>query len=259
MIFLFLAAVALVAYGVFVEPRWLAVRRYREPLVPTPSVWMRIVFLSDLHAGGGIPANWWDRIANETQALAPDVILLGGDYVVDHAADIGELAPITRLHASQGVYFVLGNHDFLDRPQDIRSFFVDAGYVDVTNRTIRLQREGKEVELQGLDDHWYGAPRSFTRASSHIPHVLLSHQPDVLLDLESEKTDLVIAGHTHGGQVRIPLIGSPWIPATLGRFVDGGRKVFNGVACIMGRGLGQERGHPRVGARPEIVVVDIGI
>jgi predicted MPP superfamily phosphohydrolase len=259
MIYLLLIAIAAIVYGFWIEPRWLAVRRYREPLVSHPTTWMRIVFLSDLHAGGAIPSEWWERVVNETNALAPDVVLLGGDYVVDRAAPIHDLLPLKKLHAPLGVYFVLGNHDFLDRPQDIRSFFVDQGFIDLTNRNVVLKREGKELELQGIDDHWYGAPKPFTRLSPKTPHVVLAHEPDVMLDMEQGTTDLVIVGHTHGGQVHLPILGAPWVPAILGGFADGGRKVLNGVPFIMGRGLGQEHLRPRVGARPEIVVVKVGV
>lgn len=259
MIYLLLFGIAVLVYGFWIEPRWLRVRRYREPLVPNPTTWIRMVFLSDFHAGGAIPREWWERIVNEVNALAPDVVLLGGDYVVDRAAPIRELVRLKALHAPLGMYFVLGNHDFLDRPQDIRSFFLDHGFADLTNRTIILKREGKELELQGIDDHWYGAPKSFVRRSRHIPHVLLAHEPDVMLDMEEGKTDLVIVGHTHGGQVHVPMLGAPWVPATLGGFADGGRKILNGVPFIMGRGLGQEHFRPRIGARPEIVVVEVGV
>ncbi|MFA5935912.1 MAG: metallophosphoesterase [Patescibacteria group bacterium] len=252
-------AVLILIYGYFIEPRWLAVRKYREPLIAKPTTWLKIAFLSDFHAGGAIPANWWERIVLETNAHAPDIVVLGGDFVVDHASAVSKLAPLKDLRAPDGVFFVLGNHDFLDRPQDIRTAFVDMGFADLTNRSIRLKQEGKEVEIQGLDDHWYGAPQPFARSNPVVPHILIAHEPDVMLDLEHGKTDLVLVGHTHGGQIRLPILGAPWIPAKLGRFADGGRKMRNGVPFVMGRGLGQERGRPRIGARPEIVIVEVGV
>jgi predicted MPP superfamily phosphohydrolase len=249
----------LLVYGLFIEPRRLAVRRYREPLVTRPTTWIRIAFLSDFHAGAGIPREWWERVTIETNALAPDIVLLGGDYVVDHAESMKELEPLRDLKAPQGVFFVLGNHDHLDHPQEIRSWLVGAGFADLTNRSITIHREGHSLDVQGLDDHWYGAPVRVIRSAPGTAHVLLAHEPDIMLDLEEGMTDLVFTGHAHGGQVRLPLIGAPWIPARLGRWADGGRKVRRGVPVIFGRGLGQERGRPRIGARPEIVIVEVGI
>src|SRR5690349_2819976 len=188
---------ALLIYGLFIEPRRLAVRRYRESLVVHPTTWIRIAFLSDFHAGAGISREWWERVMIETNALAPDLILLGGDYVVDHPDAMKELEPLRDLKAPQGVFFVLGNHDHLDRPQDVRSWLVGVGFADLTNRSITIHREGRSLDVQGLDDHWYGAPARITRSVPGAAHVLLAHEPDVMLDVEEGTTDLVLSGHTH--------------------------------------------------------------
>lgn len=251
---------ALLAYGVFVEPRRIAVVRYREPLVPSPSVWMRIVFLSDLHAGSFRRATWFERIAHEAQALQPDVVILGGDYVADHADPVTELRPLADLRAPLGRFFVLGNHDFLDRPQDIRAAVSSFGFEDLTNRSVTVERSGRRVELHGVDDHWHGRPEPFVRPSPKFPHVTVAHEPDVLLDLSEGATDLVLSGHTHGGQVRLPAVGPLWpIPSALGRAVDRGRKVMHGIPCIISNGLGETDGRMRLFSPPEIVVVEIGI
>jgi len=254
-----IALLGLLAYGLFVEPRWLKVQRYRESLHPHPSTWLRIAFLSDFHTGAGIPSSWWERIVLEVNALAPDAVILGGDFVVDRAVAIKEFLPFKKLNAPQGIYFVLGNHDFLERPQAIRTALIDMGFMDLTNRSIPLHREGKRVELHGLDDHWYGAPQPFTRESKNVPHILIAHEPDVMLDVKEGETDLVLAGHTHGRQVNVPFVSQWWIPAKLRGRADGGRKMMNGVAYIVSRGLGQEAWRPRLASRPEIVVVEIGV
>lgn len=250
---------ALLVYSVIVEPRWLTVRRYREALRSHSGVSIRIVFLSDLHAGGRYPDDWWQRIALEVQALAPDMVILGGDYVLDAYDPITDLAPLKKITAPLGKYFVLGNHDFLDRPQDVRTAIEQLGYQDLTHQSIVLHHEGRDLEIQGLDDHWFGTFKSFMRRSPHIPHILIAHEPDALLDLEAEDTDLVLSGHTHGGQVWLPGIGAPWIPTKLGRAADRGRKRINNVTAIISNGLGQTPWHPRLGCRPQIVVVEVGI
>lgn len=257
--FVLAVAFILAVYSFFIEPRLLNVRRYTEQLRSNPTTKFRIVFLSDFHAGGRVPRGWWERITLETNALAPDIVVLAGDFVAKYAKDIHELAPLKGISASQGAYFVLGNHDFMDRPQDVRAALVGFGFADLTNRTIEFSREGKALELQGLDDHWYGSPQPIKRTSPSIAHVTVAHEPDVALDLEEGKTDLVLSGHTHGGQVCLPLIGAPWIPAKLKQKVLGGRKLFHGIPLIVSRGLGQEKMYPRFGARPEIVVIDVGI
>lgn len=249
----------LIAYGLFIEPRHLTVVRYREPLNSHPSVWVRILFLSDLHSGGNYPDKWWEKIALETQALAPDIIILGGDYVVDLVDSMVDLKPLAKLRAPLGKYFVLGNHDFLDQPQEIRKILRGYGYEDLTHRSILLKHQSREFEIRGLDDLWYGTIRTFQRRSPQIPHVLVSHEPDIMMDLKAGDTDLALLGHTHGGQVRFPIFGALWLPTRLGKSVYRGRSVLNGVTAIVSNGLGQTKTHPRFFSPPQIVVVEVGI
>jgi predicted MPP superfamily phosphohydrolase len=255
-----LVCLSLLLWGTFVEPSRLRVIRRRESLVLSPTIWIRIVFLSDLHAGGPRPASWYERLARETSALNPDVLFLGGDHVVDRVEPVAMLAPFSRVSARFGKYFVLGNHDFLDRPQEIRAQLQSFGLEDLTNRSVVHSRDGKKIELSGVDDHWHGNPKLQTRTSSEIPHVLLAHEPDVLMDLQKGDVDLVFAGHTHGGQVALPLIGSLWpIPTKLGRRVSSGRCVMNGVPCLVSEGAGEADARYRLFTNPEILVVEVGI
>ncbi len=253
-------ALMLLAYSVFIEPHHLHVTRYQVPLVSKPEIWIRIVFLSDFHAGGFRNAVWFERIAHEVQVLNPDSVVLGGDFVADRADFMSQLAYLRQLSAPLGKFFVFGNHDYLDRPQDIRSALVSWGFTDMTNRSTCIEHEGHLFEIQGIDDHWRGDPHSFQRLSSNIPHLLLSHEPDVVMDLHEGDTDFILSGHTHGGQVRLPFFGSMYpIPARLGRAVDWGEKIVNGMRLIVSSGLGEQDARIRFFCPPEIVVADIGI
>lgn len=251
---------ALLIYGVWIEPRNLTVKRYREALVDAPKVWIRFVFLSDLHAGGFHPAPWYARIAQIAAGLKPDVVVLGGDYVADRYEPINDLQPFASLIAPLGKYFVMGNHDAIDWPQKIRETLTSYGYADLTHRTVTLSRQGRTCELYGIDDTWYGDPQWTVRTSATLPHITISHEPDVLLDLRAGQTDLVLSGHTHGGQVRLPLLGALWpVPTKLGRALDRGRKVVNDIPCIISNGLGETDGRIRLCSPPQIVVIEIGM
>lgn len=251
---------ALLIWGSFFELDRVKVVRYRERLRSDAKVWVRIAFLSDFHAGGYLRREAYDRIASEVQALRPHLILLGGDYIVYRSEPVVDLESLRKLEAPLGKFFVLGNHDFLDRPQTIRETVAGWGYRDLSNATVRLAIQGREFEISGVDDNWVGRPKRFKRASVEIPHLTLAHEPDMLLDLKEKETDLMLAGHTHSGQVRLPFVGPlvP-IPAILGRAVDRGRKVINGVPCIISNGLGQSDSRLRLFSPPQIVIVEVGI
>jgi len=258
--FLSIAALCFLVYGIWIEPQHLRVARYREALVSEPRVWLRIVFLSDFHAGSFRTKEWYERIAREVQALQPDVIFGGGDFVVDRAEPMVDLAALGALRAPLGKFFVLGNHDYMDRPQDVRAAMVSFGFTDLTNKTIQLERDGASFEVRGIDDHWRGNPQSFARLSKTVPHLLLAHEPDVMLDLQEGDTDLVLSGHTHGGQVRLPIIGPLCpIPAQLGRVVDHGKKILRGIRVIISSGLGEQDVRARLFCPAEIVLVEVGI
>lgn len=251
----------LVIYGMFIEPRRLSVRRFREKLVEDPKAWIRVVLMSDFHAGVSRPKLWYDRLVIEAQALDPDVLLLGGDYVNEDATKIHDLKALSGITARLGRYFVLGNHDFLDDPATVRETLRAWGLVDLTNAHATLRKDGRELQLSALDDHWHGRPiMPPLRASRAIPHVTLAHEPDAVMDFEPGDTDLLLAGNTHGGQVRLPLIGPlTWIPAKLGRKVDRGRKLISGVPLIISSGCGESDFKARLFCPPEITVIELGI
>ena len=251
---------SLLVWGSFFELHRVTVARYREKLTPDAQVWIKIAFLTDLHAGEFHTKQCYERIASEVQALHPDVIFLGGDYVADLYEPIADLVSLKELQAPLGKFFVLGNHDYPDKPQEIRRMLSDFGYADLTNKTIELKVQGRELEVRGVDDHWMGKPETFRRSFSNLPHITLSHEPDILLDLKEGDTDLVLAGHTHSGQVRLPLVGAlvP-LPTKLGRAMDRGRKVMHGIPCIISNGLGETDGRLRPFSPPQIVIVEVGI
>jgi len=255
-----ICVLALLVYAAFLEPRILRVTRYRESLVPESRVWLRIAFLSDLHAGGFRTYEWYKRIVRETQALRPDIVVGGGDFVADLVEHVSDLSSLRDLTASLGKVFVLGNHDYIDRPQSVRSALASYGFADLTNGSIVFERDGAKLEVTGVDDHWRGDPVIAKRTARDVPRLVVAHEPDVCMDLKEGEADLVVTGHTHGGQVRLPFIGPVYpIPSKLGRAVDQGRKTVNGTRLIVSRGLGEEEARVRLFCPAEVVIVDVGI
>lgn len=255
-----IGAVACMLYGTFIEPRWFAVRRYREPLVPHPRAWIKLIFLSDLHAGGSHDRSWYERLALEVQALEPDLLVLGGDFVVDEAKPVADLVPLAKLTATLGKYFVLGNHDYMEDPATVRRTIAGWGYTDATNTHFPVTKEERTLQLSMLDDPWRGVPDgSVQRPRRDVPHITISHEPDAILDIEEGDTDLMLAGHTHGGQIRLPFIGAMVLPCIIGRKGDRGRRLMNGARLIVSAGCGETDMRARFLCRPEIVVVEVGV
>ena len=134
--------VLLLIYAAYVEPHWISIKRYREPLIRTPKQWIKIVFLSDLHAGLYKSAGYYDRVAKHVEKERPDLLLIGGDLVEQMATAIGDLSSFQRLRASFGNFIILGNHDYRDLPGHLRRVMQEWGYEDLTNAIRHLVVRG---------------------------------------------------------------------------------------------------------------------
>jgi predicted MPP superfamily phosphohydrolase len=285
-----LAAAALGSYAVGIEPMLLTrVKRYAL----TPPNWpdglkLRVVALADIHACR--PWMTPERIASlaeEANALEPDIIVLLGDYVagtrmVSGWVDSHEWAPaLSGLKAPLGVFSILGNHDWWEDltaqkagqgPTIARRALEAAGIPVMENDVVRLEKEGHGFWIAGLADQLALRPgrawgrKGFTglhdlrgtlaKVGDEAPVLLLAHEPDIFPDVPS-RVALTLSGHTHGGQVR--LFGySPVVPSRYGNRYAYGHVVEAGRNLIISGGLGFSIAPIRFGVRPEILTIDLG-
>jgi len=172
---------------------------------------LRIVQISDIHHGLFLPKEWLSEAVRQANRLNPDIIALTGDFVTYSKRMIGPAAELLgRLRARYGVYAVLGNHDFrVDADavtQALRNQRIDV----LRNRHISLRFGSNSIYLIGVDDYGYGA--DLRRAIRGVPRdaatVLLAHNPRVIHLASRHNVSLVLSGHTHGGQVNLPLLGT---------------------------------------------------
>lgn len=265
------------AYATAIEPERLVTTTYRL----TPPGWstgpLRIAVIADLHAGGpNMGLEHIRRAIDTTNALAADLIVLLGDYIATHpfvtervpnAAWAGEFA---RLNAPLGVYAILGNHDWWSDLKGVRHAFARVGIPLLENRALLVGDGARRFWLAGLGDqlaHRLGSarfrgednlPGTLAQVTTGDPVILLAHEPFIFFRRVPARVSLTLAGHTHGGQVRIPFI---W-PA-LARSADGpiyayGHIVRDGRHMIISGGLGTSIAPVRVGVPPEIVHIEIG-
>lgn len=247
-------------YAVFIEPRLISISTFRESLGAKPDAWIKLVFISDLHAGSVKPKKWYDALSHKLSQINPDLLLMAGDMVVHDAKEVTRLESLKKITTIYGSYFIMGNHDYQDDPAQIASDLADLGMRCIANTSLTLRIQGKELRITGLDDSFYGLVKlPVNRGPDKIPHIVLAHEPDALADLIEGQTDLVLCGHAHGGQIRFPFLGSLHVPSSLGRKADMGRKIIKGIPTIITRGLGEVGIRARLLAPPEIVVIELGI
>ena len=220
-----IGALAVGAYGYFIEPYRLRVRRIRLPVasLQAPGVAMRILHITDLHMRAGDKRRV--HMLHKLAGLEPDLILLTGDLIhggkdpdAELATALEALAPIKATH---GTYAVLGNHDHVRRHR-IKSWLgqplrfhdtanlvrtLESHHIRVlTNAHVTITIHGQPLTLVGVDDPFYWLDdirRATAGAPQDTPRLLLAHTPDVIRTLDDERFDLILCGHTHGGQVRL--------------------------------------------------------
>ena len=258
-----LIVVACLLYGRLVEPRLLTVKTYQIPLVPQPQQWIKAVFLYDAHAGRDKGPWYYDRVAKTANSLKPDVIFVGGDFVDWDSSKVTWLEGWKNLSAPQGVYFVLGNHDYYDNVDRVRTYVLDTlKFKDLTNTVLSLDKGGRTLSVVGLDDGHKGEPdlSLLNGSRSTRPRIIFTHEADALLSLPDGEAELAIVGHTHGGQVRLPFFGTPAVlPQAAPQWLDVGLKRWKGMPIIISAGLGEATAPVRFFDPPQIVVVEIGI
>ena len=172
---------------------------------------LRIVQISDIHHGLFLPKEWLSEAVREANRLDPDIIALTGDFVTYSRRNIRSAAELLgRLRARFGVYAVLGNHDFRVDAEAVTAALRKQGIDVLRNRHISLRFGSKSIYLAGVDDYGYGA--DLRRAIRGIPReaatILLAHNPRVIHLASRNGVSLVLSGHTHGGQVNLPLLGT---------------------------------------------------
>lgn len=169
----------------------------------------RMAVLSDIHIGaGGKGMEVWRGAIALVEQQQPDAILLLGDYVTSHVGIPALKEALSGIHAPLGVYAVLGNHDHWAGSKAVVRILEAQGIQMLTNRAVTLRKGNSELWLVGIDDLWSGKP-DWQKAFRHVPRgapvVLLSHNPDAALSHYRERANLIVSGHTHGGQMWLPL------------------------------------------------------
>ncbi|MEW6746814.1 MAG: metallophosphoesterase [Planctomycetota bacterium] len=256
------SALVLGGYPVL-EASWVRVRRARitVPRLPAPFRGLTVAFLSDVHHGPYTTSAYVDRVVRLTNALACDLISLGGDYVYE---DSKYIEPSLRAHAALrarcGVYGVLGNHDHWQGAAATRRALQANGIVELTNTGAWLERDGARLRLAGVGDYWeddQDLEAALGDTASNEVAILLSHNPDYAETISDPRVGLVLSGHTHGGQVDIPFAGAPFIPSAYGRKFLHGWVQAPHTQVFVSRGLGTIFPPLRLCCRPEIVHITL--
>jgi len=257
------AAAVFALYALAVEPYWIEVTRHR--VVGRVFSPVTIAHLSDLHTGG--LGRRERKLLDLLAAERPDIVVVTGDLVedagfvapgdgwIDEAVYAGPGEVLSRIRAPLGVWVSRGNWENWRRHPDEGSFYRAAGATLLVDEGRAPRRD---LWVMGLDDPWTGQPdadAALDGAPEHAFRLAAFHAP-VLLEAVAGRVDLALAGHTHGGQVRPPLVPPFWLPHGSGGYVAGWYQQA-GTRMYVSRGIGTSTLPVRFRCRPELAVVTV--
>lgn len=217
---------------------------------------LTVAFLTDLHCSAMTPPNFLEAVVDATLALKPDVILLGGDYISDGDEYVAEITRIlARLEAPLGVYGVLGNHDFYTDTPLMSAALKRARIVELYNSGTWLKRGENRLRVAGVGDFWeddQDLTAALGDAGEQDTVILLSHNPDYAMEITDPRVDLVLSGHTHGGQINLPRYGTVFSNSRYAKRLVRGFVNLNTFQLYVSRGIGTVMLPLRLNCPPEI-------
>ncbi|MCK6460947.1 MAG: metallophosphoesterase [Planctomycetes bacterium] len=255
-------------YACGIEPSWLETVRMEialEGLDPAFHGYV-VAQISDLHVGSGVPLPYLRRAVDAVNAAGPDLVVVTGDILDGCGATgaAGDAAGIlSALRPRDAVMAVLGNHDTgafhpglgtdEDAVRRLGGALAEAGVDVLMNEERTLERDGGRLRVAGFGDLWSDGfdARGFLAAPGEAT-LVLSHNPDTAPELARRGAGLVLCGHTHGGQVRIPFVGSPYYPVRHRELMYGHHRI-GGTQVYVNPGLGYSH-RIRLLARPELTL-----
>ena len=259
-----IAASSAAAYADVVEPHnyQLSLTNVAVRDLPAAFEGYRIAQVSDVHHSRLVSLGEVVHVVSIAQSAKPDLIVLTGDYTTTYRRYVEPCAEaLGKLNAPDGVWAVLGNHDHYTDPKLTTWALRRAGINVLDNENTIIRRGSDSIQLIGIDDFSWNATNwtsAFGGIDPRQPSILLSHQPTVLDMAETSGVSLILSGHTHGGQVRLPIIGAPAV-----RFASKDLKYLAGLyrrgetQLYVTRGTGVIGLPVRFGARPEISIIKL--
>lgn len=265
------AAALTAVYALFIEPRWLQCTRttLHFPALPEALEGLRIALITDLHTRSASPADLLERVVRLTLREKPTIIAITGDFAANEAMLERTLDALAQLSAPLGVYVVPGNHDYTDvgiqrwhdavsRRRGLTDLTNDADIIEVTDPDTE---ETARLCIVGVDDFSFGRPHldMLHEGQSRDFTILLAHNPDQAERARRgvDLVDLVLSGHTHGGQVRLPFLGAIVNSAENDDLYEAGVRRRPWTQVYTSRGVGTVRLPLRFLTRPEVAILQL--
>ena len=251
------------AYGVTLRRWWFVVRRVEIPVRGLDKRFdgFRIAQLSDMHIGGQTPAWWGRRWISRANAEGADIVVVTGDMVTSGVAFHQDIAGLVGdLRGKDGVFVSMGNHDYFGEGEPLISLLQEKGAKVLRNSGVLLERDGASLYLAAIDDTWTRRANlnlALEARPEGAPCVLLAHDPDRFPLAVERNVDVVISGHTHGGQIAVPFLARYINASKLAHHFHIGLYKKGDSTLYVSPGLGTTGPPMRLGVAPAVAIVTL--
>lgn len=251
-----MGAILVALYARYIEPKRLEVTELDLSKSDNP---LTIAFVTDTHIGPHFRPEDLEITIRELERIRPDAILFGGDFICESPRFLNDLEePLRRMVATAklGSWGIWGNHDIANIRERVAPILEQCGVQMLTNESVQL---GDDLWIVGIDDALLGkadVEKSFSEVPSGATTIALWHESDLAHKVVRYEPLVMLSGHSHGGQVRLPVIGALAAPS-LGKTFVAGHYNVDGMLLYVSRGIGMYRPPVRLNCRPELVVIRV--
>jgi predicted MPP superfamily phosphohydrolase len=247
----------------YLEARWIKINKIEieSGEIPKSFDGKRIVFISDIHHGPFLSIERVEKLVKQINDLQPDIIILGGDYVHRETKYIKPFFDeIEKLNPKMGIFAVLGNHDHWEDAELTMKMMNRNGIKICDNQSYWVKIEKDSIKIGGVGDLWEDIQiidSTIFDVKKQDFCILISHNPDYIENIKTNKIDLTLSGHTHGGQITLFGFWAPILPSEYGQKYRYGLKTFGNMNSYISSGIGTITPALRFFCRPEIVLIGL--
>lgn len=262
----FLVGCLVFVYARFIEPSLLKVKSYVvETKMPIQNC--KIVFFTDTHFGKLYDDSNLEKIVKKINSLEADIIVFGGDFLDNYARDRQDLdfdllqKGFSQMKATYKKYAVWGNHDYGGGAVRIfENFMSSSGFEILKDESRKLKAYG--INIVGFDDYLMGSRQANYNIESDLYNIVIAHEPIVAQFIKNSGENLILSGHTHGGQINVPFLGDTLLPEGSGGFISGFYdpseiNTKTNLQMYVSSGIGLTRYPFRFLRVPEIIEIDV--
>ncbi len=263
-----------ILYGSFIEPN-IIIEKHEALDLPNVTESFTVALIADYQVGPYRRGDFVKRSVEKIIKTKPDMVLIAGDLIDNNGSSYDEfsyLAPLKKLAEQIPTYAVNGNHEhgamsinpaaarFENKSDETRKVAEDLGITYLVNQLAIAEIRGQKIYIYGSDD-WWGGNANFEALKMRepgIPTIVMNHNPAAIQEAQKFDIDFFVAGHTHGGQVRLPFIGALYrVDTSFPKSWDKGFYEYNGLKAYTTSGLGESVTRARLFNLPEIVYFDV--